>query len=689
MKRIYIIGLIFITYTSISAQIDRSKQPDPGPAPTIQLEDPIEFQLKNGLTALLVENHKLPRVSISLSIDHPLLTEGDKKGATTLLTTMMGKGSTSVSKNDFEEAIDFMGAHFHFNDDGAHTSSLSRYYSKVLELLADAALNPNFLEEEFQKEKDKVLKGIETSEKDVKTAARRVENLISYGSKHPYGEYVAKETVENLNLKDIKETYEYIYNPKNAYLIIVGDFDSREVKKQIKKDFGQWEARTQKKRSFSEPENTPETRIAFVEMSNAVQSEIALMNTFSLNKKSSDYFAAVLANQILGGGAEARLFLNLREDKGFTYGAYSQLRDSHKTKGRFRAGTSVRNAVTDSAVVEMISEVAKIRIEPITDEELELVKAKYAGNFVISLEDPETIANFAYNIKTQNLPKDFYKNYLKNINKVTKEEVSMAAKKYILSDQAQIVVTGKGSEILDKLEQIPFNGAPLKVSYFDKYGNQTERPDYSKLTPEGVTVSTVINNYLRAIGGQEKLSQIKSIQENSQGSMQGLTLEIESKKTNQKQLRMDMKMMGNLMQKQVVNKSYAYMEVQGQKIDMEGDQLEEMISSSAIFPELDLDLNKVALIGLTDLDGTAAYEVKFSDQQTHFYDAQTHLKLQTNQTLEVQGNSQTSTIKYSEYKAVEGILFPHKTTFNMGPQEIDFISKNIILNLELEDSLFE
>ena len=689
MKPIYIIGFIFLSFATVQAQIDRSKQPDPGPAPTIQLEDPIEFQLPNGLTTLLVENHKLPRVSISLALDNPLKTEGDKKGATTLLTTMMGKGSTSIPKNDFEEEIDFMGAHFHYNEDGAHTSALSRYYPRVLELLADATLNPNFLEEEFQKEKDKVLTGIETAEKDVKTAARRVENLLAYGSKHPYGEYIAKETVENLRLNDIKETYEYIYNPKNAYLIIVGDFDPKKVKKQIKKDFGQWKARVQEKIPFPEPKNTTKTNIAFVEMPNAVQSEIAVLNTFSLNKNSPDYFAALLANQILGGGAEARLFLNLREDKGFTYGAYSQLRDSHKTKGRFRAGTSVRNAVTDSAVVEMISEVAKIRTEPITDEELKLVKAKYAGNFVISLEDPETIANFALNIKTQNLPKNFYKDYLKNIHKVSKEEVSKAAKKYFLSDQAQIVVTGKGSEILDKLEQISFNGAPLNVSYFDKYGTKTDRPDYSKQTPEGVTVSTVIHNYPRAIGGQEKLGEIKSIQENAQGSMQGLTLEIESKKTNQKQFRMDMKMMGNLMQKQVVNKSYAYIEAQGQKIDLEGEPLEEMISSAAIFPELDIDLDKVVLLGLTDLDGKKAYEIKFSDNQTHFYDAETHLKIQTTQTMEMQGNAQTSTIKFADYKAVGGILFPHKTTLSIGPQEIEFISQNIILNPKLEDSFFE
>ena len=179
---------------------------------------------------------------------------------------------------------------------------------------------------------------------------------------------------------------------------------------------------------FPEPSNTTETEIAFVEMPNAVQSEIAFLNTASLDKNNKDYFPALLANQILGGGGEARLFLNLREDKGFTYGAYSGLSDSHKTKARFRASTSVRNAVTDSAVVELLYEVNKIRTELVSEEELELVKAKYAGNFVISLEDPETIANFALNIKTQNLPADFYKNYLKNINKVTRDEVLAAAK---------------------------------------------------------------------------------------------------------------------------------------------------------------------------------------------------------------------------------------------------------------------
>ena len=216
MKKHLSLSLILLLGAQLSAQIDRTQQPKPGPTPLIQLESPEEFRLKNGLTVLLVENHKLPQVSISLSIDHPLLIEGNKAGTNSLLTSMMGKGSKSITKNEFEEEIDFMGTHFHFNPDGAHASSLTRYFPRVLELLADATLNPNFLEEEFEKEKDKTLTAIEASKKDVKTAARRVENLVSYGEKHPYGEYISKETVEQITLSDIKKTYFSIYNPVNS-----------------------------------------------------------------------------------------------------------------------------------------------------------------------------------------------------------------------------------------------------------------------------------------------------------------------------------------------------------------------------------------------------------------------------------------------------------------------------------------
>jgi len=689
MRKYISLTLVLLLSMHMTAQIDRTQQPKPGPAPVIQLDSPEEFQLENGLTVLLVENHKLPQVSLSLSIDHPLLVEGNKAGTNSLLSAMMGKGSKTIPKNDFEEEIDFMGTHFHFNTNGAHASSLTRYFPRVLELLADATLNPNFLAEEFEKEREKTLTGIKASEKDVKTAARRVENLVSYGKKHPFGEYVSKETVEEITLTDIKNTYSYVYNPANAYVVVVGDFNTDEIKKQLKKHFGKWKASDTKKIEFPEPVNSKETEIIFVDMPNAVQSEIAVLNTATLNKKHPDYFAAILANEILGGGGEARLFLNLREDKGYTYGAYSQLRDSHKTKARFRASTSVRNRVTDSAVVEMINEVKRMNSEMVTDEELEIVKAKYTGNFVISLEDPETIANYALNIKTQDLDSNFYRDYLKNLNAVTKEDIFRVAKKYFKSDQAKIVVTGKGSDILDALEKITFNGKTLKVSYHDQYGNSIDRPNYSINTPAGITASSIIESYIEAIGGREKLSMVKSIIERSEASMQGATIEVISQKNNKRQAITELKMMGNVMQKQVVNKDKAFMEMQGQKIDFEGQTLEDMIQIAALFPELNFDLNSLEFKGIVDVDDKKAYEIKISETKSNFYDTSTFYKIQTIQTQEIMGNSQTSTVKFGDFKQVNGIYFPHTTTLSMGPQAIDFKSTGIELNTTIDASLFE
>ena len=690
MKKIkYIIIALFLGLSTVNAQIDRSQQPQPGPAPEIKLKDPLQFQLKNGLTVMLVENNKLPRVSATLAIDNPLVFEGDKAGVLSLLGSMMGKGSTSMEKDAFEEEIDFLGARLSMSSSGFYAGSLKRYFPRVLEMAADAALNPNFTTEEFDKEKAKILEGIKSGEKDVKTAARRVENLLSYGAKHPNGEFISKESVDAVTVEDMQLMYDRYYKPDNAYIVVIGDIDFNTVKKMVTDKFKGWSPGKVEKQSYPEPENIAETAINFVEMPNAVQSEIAVMNMASLDKLNPDYFPVIIANQILGGGGEARLFLNLREDKGFTYGSYSRFSDNHKTKARFRASTSVRNAVTDSAVVEILKEVNRLSEELVTDDELSLVKAKYTGSFVLGLEKPETVAQNALNIKTQNLPENFYKTFLQKINAVTKEDVQRIAKKYFLGNQARIVVTGKGSDVLEPLETIDYKGRTLKVSYFDKYGNPTERPEFSKVMPEGTTAKSVINSYLEAIGGKEKLAAVTTIQSISQASMQGMTLEIDSKKTNQTQMRTEVKMMGNVMQKQVVNSDKAYMEMQGQHIDMEGDQLTQMLLEAKIFPELSVDQEAISLVGLVDVDGVEAYEVKVSENTSNFYDAASFLKIKIVQTVEMMGNSQTNEMLVGDYKEVDGLLFPYKVSMTMGPQAVDFITQSIKLNAPIAAEVFD
>lgn len=671
------------------AQVNRSVQPKPAPAPEINFGEPQEYKLDNGLTLLVIENDKLPRVSVSLRIDNPLYLAKDKTGLQSLLGVMLGKGSKNILKDDFEEEIDFMGARLSFSSSSANAGALRRYFPRVFEMMADATLNPNFLLEEFEKEKDKLLEGIKANEKDVKTAARRVENLLSYGKNHPYGEYASETSVKNVEISDVKQLYRQRFNPQNAYVIIVGDIDFITAKKLTQKYFGNWEKGEITKPIFETPKNLEQTAIAFVEMPNAVQSEVSVLSTASIDKNNPDYYPLLIANQILGGGAEARLFLNLREDKGFTYGSYSRYSFNHKTKSRLRASASVRNAVTDSSVVELLNEIQKMSKEIVSEKELDLVKKKYAGSLIMSMEQPSNIANFAYNIKTQQLSDNFYNDLLKNIEKVSKEDILRVSKKYLNPHILRVVVTGKGSDVLKPLENIDFDGRKLGVSYYDKYGNSTDRPEFSKPMPEGTTAQTVIDGYINAIGGRERLKGVKTIFSFLEASMQGMSIQVSNKQTDKNQLLVEVKMMGNVMQKTVLNQTTGYNEVRGQKTEMKGKELDKALESADIFPELNIKPEQIKLKGIVSLNGINAYEIKWSDDKTVYYSTTDYHKIQEVESSDMQGRVVNITKMYGDYQAIDGILFPQKITQDMGPQKIDFKVISITLNEPLAPHLFE
>ncbi len=232
---------LFLLTLSMSAQIDRSIQPKPGPSPKINIGQPKTFELKNGLKVLVVENHVLPRVSATLTIDNNLIFEGDKAGVSSLTGSLMGSGTKNVSKDAFNEEVDYLGANISFSSQGAYMRSLSKYFPRIVELMADAAQNPVFTQEEFDKEVNLLLDGIKSGEKSVANIANRVQSALAYGKNHPYGEFTSKKTVQNIKLADVQNFYNTYFKPNNAYLVIVGDVNFKEVKKLVKKYFNNWE----------------------------------------------------------------------------------------------------------------------------------------------------------------------------------------------------------------------------------------------------------------------------------------------------------------------------------------------------------------------------------------------------------------------------------------------------------------
>jgi zinc protease len=481
MKNIYINLLLIISLGFSYGQIDRSNPPVSGPMPSIELGTPIEFQLKNGLRVLMVENKKLPRVTANLLIDNPPFLGSDKNGIYSMTSSILGKGTESISKDVFVEKIDFMGASLSINAGGAFASSISRFFPTVLEMMADGALNPLFSQEEFEKEKAKTIEGIKSNAKSVVQIARRVENVLAFGKDHPNGKYITEESVNNISLDDVKSFYRENYTPNNAYLVIIGDFNPKEVQKSVKNLFSKWKkTKNVSSKKWTDAKESKNLTLNFVDVPNAIQSEVVFQNIVDLNIKDPDYFPVLVANKILGGGPENRLEQQIREVKGYTYVARSSIGSSKYTKSRFRAFTQTRFQVTDSAVVELLNEIKKIRTLNVTSKELSDVKAKYVGNFVLASESPSTIANYALNIKTQGLDKDFYKNYLKNIDNVTIDDIKRVANKYFKLDNGQIIVTGKASELLEKIDNVNFDGKIIPVSYFDNYGNKVEKPKNQK-----------------------------------------------------------------------------------------------------------------------------------------------------------------------------------------------------------------
>jgi predicted Zn-dependent peptidase len=685
-----IIGLAIIFANSLSAQLDRSIVPESGPTPEIFFGKPQTFMLDNGLTVMVVENNKLPRASASLSFDNPLIFEGEIAGVSSILAEMIGNGTQSISKEDFIEEVDFMGASLNITGSGAFAGSLKRYFPRVLELMSQAVLEPLFTQEEFDNQKNLIKESLKTSEKDVSTAASRVQNFITYGSNHPNGEFVSQASLDKASFNDAVDFYNNFSSPNNAYLVILGDIEFEEIKSKVTELFSSWESKEVVANSFPEPKNPDETEVIFVDMPNGVQSVVTVINTIDFNKKEADYFPALVATRILGGGGAGRLFNNLREDKGWTYGSYSSISESYKTKGLILAQAQVKNEVTDSAAVELLIELDKMRNKLVTDEELTSTKAKYTGNFVMSLENPATIAGFARNIITQDLPENYYNSFLENINNVTKQDVKNAAQKYFSPNKTRIFITGKGSEILEKIEGIEFNGKKLKVRYFDQYGSEILRPDYSVSTD--VTAESVISNYIKSIGGAEKLNSISSIEVKATANLQGTVLEMYSLKNNQNQSLMTMTAMGMTLVKSVFNKYQGYNEVNGQRVPLTDEELEQAIINSALFSELNFDLETIELIGTSFVNDEKAYEIKITDNKSVFYSAETGLKLKEFESQEVDGNLITGEVFYREYEEVDGILIPSEINQVSAsipvPGGLTFKTSLIKLNVKTSDSDF-
>lgn len=425
------------------------------------------------------------------------------------------------------------------------------------------------------------------------------------------------------------------------------------------------------------PVRAAKQAVALVDRSSSVQSVIDVTQPVAMKIGDTDYISSRLLNQILGGGSASRLFMNLREDKGFTYGAYSSI-DADKLVGTISASASVRSEVTDSAVYEFVYEIKNLVDKGVTQVELDKAKAELAGSFGRSLEQPGTVANFALNTARYNLPKDYYATYLKKLNAYKVADINATAKRLIEPDKFIITTVGNGAEIKEKLAQFG------EVVEYDIMGE----PAKQLVADAAMTAEKVLENYLTAVGGADKVAAVKSAKISMDANIMGTPLTIAFVYDSQNgRYGQKLSVAGNVMQKTSLANGKGSMSVQGNTIEMAPAQLAEAQLNSYLFPEAVYKANgyTATLDGLKDVDGKPAYKVIITAASgaklINYYAQDSGLKIKYE-------NPASGDTYYGDYQAKNGVLLPMSWTIKSPQIPVPLEAKvtSLELNVPVTDA---
>ncbi len=691
MKKITLSILALALSASTWAQtLDRSIRPKAGPAPEVKLGKTESFTLPNGLKVFVVENHKLPTVSMSIQLDIRQELQGSMVGYSDFVGELLTSGTKTRSKDKLNEEIDFIGATLSANAEGAFASGLKKNQTKMLELLSDIIINSQFKQEELDKLKTQALSGLETSKNDPDAMMSNVEKVLNFSSNHPYGEVQTEATTNAITLDRCNKYYQTYFRPNVAYMAIVGDVTAAEMKPLIAKYFGTWVKKEVPVAMYSQPEAPLSPKVAFVPRDAAVQSVISITHPINLKPGEADVFAASVANTVLGGGSQGRLFLNLREKHAWTYGSYSSL-NSDILVGSFGAEAKARNPVSDSSVAEILNEMNRLQDELVDAESLQNTLNYISGNFAISLESPQRVAQFAINTDRYKLPADYYQNYLKNLNAVTAADVQAAAKKYMNPRNMNIIVVGSKDEVASKLGRFAKNNI---ITYYDNYGNIIV-PSETK-SAGNVKVEDILKGYATAIGGEKALKELKDLKVIRKGMMQGaeFTLYSVQKESTKMKFAVTANFNGQNMniQTMVLNGDKSYQEAQGKRASLAGDELAEAKERADLQAELHPEKygDKRSVKGIVQVDGKDAYLVEVEDpkgeKSAEYYDVQS--KFLVKQIGASKGDNPGMVTEFADYKEVPGTK-GYKLPYTVKVMGGEFKATLVEVNKGIADKEFE
>src|ERR1700752_299312 len=462
----------------------RSQAPPPLEARPIVVPTPRETVLPNGLTVVVVEDRRLPLVSYRLA----LRVGGayDPKGIpglTDMLAGLLPEGTQSRTSKQLADEVARMGASLSAGANSDYTivagSALAQFNSNILELMADVLLRPSFPENEVELARQNTKESLRQQRAQPSFLASEMVSRVMFGA-HPYSSVApTPESIDLCTREEFVAFHKSKFVPNNAVFIVVGDVRFDDICSEIQSLFSGWEKGEGLSTDFPAPPVRTDRVEYLIDRHGSAQSNIIIANR-GIVRTSPDYFPMLLMHTVLGATASSRLFMNLREEKGYTYGAYTNL-DARRTAGTFRATAEVRTAVTGDSLKEFFFELNRIRSERVSDKEINDAKAYLTGVFPIRLETQEGLTDQLVQIKMLNLPADYLQTYRDRVQAVTIEEIQRVATTYIKPDEAALIVVGDGASVVEQIKPYCEN--------IETYNTAGKRKELGAKTPTDVAGS--------------------------------------------------------------------------------------------------------------------------------------------------------------------------------------------------------
>lgn len=422
----------------------------------VKLPKAQEATLPNGLRVVLLRDPKVPTFTAQMVIlSGGLADKPDFRGLAAFTAGLLREGTTKRTSKDIAEQVDSIGATLNSNSGFSNTTStvtasgLVENIDQTFDLFADVVRNPAFPADEVEKYKTRSLAQLQFQRSSPQFLAQERFSRAIYGD-HPAALVAPPvDSLKKLSAKDLAAFHATYYRPNNAILAIVGDVTLKELMPKIEKAFGGWEKADVPATTIPAVPAQAKSRILLIDRPGSVQTVLTL-GTLGIERTSPDYFSLLLADKILGGGPAARLFLNLREDKGYTYGAYSNFGGS-RFRGTWASSSEVRTDVTEGAMKEFMFELKRLRDDKVGAEELENAKRAITGSFALSLEQPQSLLQNIITQKLYDLPADYWDTYPQKVAAITVADIQAVAQKYIDLDHIQIVAVGDAAKARDVL----------------------------------------------------------------------------------------------------------------------------------------------------------------------------------------------------------------------------------------------